>query len=197
MPPKIRLFEDSETLKIGLEKTRKQILDLLKVKNMTISQISEALGKDQSTVYRHVKKLKEANFVEIKGERKEHHIPERIYGRTASVFLMSPEPISSEDTSAVGIEWSQEKVDILIETLEEMGYSLDDKKLLKDLSGHLRRIDNKINENLSTSLEEDRELDFFTVIQIKFILTLINLLQEKEDSQKIEDCINELENLGK
>ncbi len=190
MPPKIKLFEDSETLKIGLEKTRKQILDLLKVKNMTISQISEALDKDQSTVYRHVKKLKEANFVEVKGEKKEHHVPERIYGRTADVFLMSPEPISSQNTSAVGVKWSENKVDELMKALESMDYDIIDEELIKDLSDHLQEIDKEINEELSESLEGNIDMDFFSIMQIKFILTFIKLLKEKEDLNRFKNIVN-------
>ncbi len=190
MPPKIKLFEDSETLKIGLEKTRKQILDLLKVKNMTISQISEALDKDQSTVYRHVKKLKEANFVEVKGEKEEHHVPERIYGRTADVFLMSPEPISSQNTSAVGVKWSENKVDELMKALESMDYDIIDEELIKDLSDHLQEIDKEINEELSESLEGNIDMDFFSIMQIKFILTFIKLLKEKEDLNRFKNIVN-------
>ncbi len=191
MSPDIKLFEDSETLKVGLERTRKQILDLLRVKNMTISQVSEALEKDQSTVYRHIKKLEEAGFIEVKGERKEHHIPERIYGRTADVFLMTPEPINSDRTSTLGIRWDDDKVKECIEVLEDLGYKVEKKDVIGEISDNLYKLDREINKELSGSLDKDLELDFFSLMQLKFLISLIKIENSESYSEKLRDSISE------
>ncbi|MEF8834924.1 MAG: helix-turn-helix domain-containing protein, partial [Candidatus Thermoplasmatota archaeon] len=116
---------------------------------MTISQVAEALEKDQSTVYRHIKKLEEAGFIEVKGERKEHHIPEKIYGRTADVFLMTPEPISSNSTSQLGIRWDGDKVKECIDVLKDVGYELEREGIVDEISNHLYELDKEINKELS------------------------------------------------
>ncbi|MFP4609316.1 MAG: ArsR/SmtB family transcription factor, partial [Candidatus Aenigmatarchaeota archaeon] len=121
MKEEIRLIEDPAALKVGLEGTRNQILELLRVKEMAISQISEALGKDQSTIYRHVKKLQDSGFVEVKGERKQHHIPEKIYGRTAKWFLLTPEPLGDETPYALGMDWNEERIERCLDVLDEIG----------------------------------------------------------------------------
>ncbi len=190
MSPKIKLFEDSETLKVGLERTRKQILDLFRIKNMTISQVAEALEKDQSTVYRHIKKLEEAGFIEVKGERKEHHIPERIYGRTADVFLMTPEPISSDSTSALGIRWSDDKVKECVELLENMGYKVEKEEVVENISDYLYELDREVNKELSKSLDEDLEIDFFSLMQVKFLISLIKLENSKSYAEKIKETFS-------
>jgi len=190
MSPDIKLFEDSETLKVGLESTRKQILDLLRVKNMTISQVSEALGKDQSTVYRHIKKLEEAGFIEVKGERKEHHIPERIYGRTADVFLMTPEPISSDETSSLGIRWSNDKVKECVDILEEIGYKVEKEEVIDKISHHFYQLDKEVNKELSSSLDEDYQMDFFSLMQLKFLISLIKLENSDSYSEEVKDIIS-------
>jgi len=190
MSPDIKLFEDSDTLKVGLESTRKQILDLLRVKNMTISQVSEALEKDQSTVYRHIKKLEEAGFIEVKGERKEHHIPERIYGRTADVFLLSPEPISSDKTSSLGIRWDDGKVKECLDILEEIGYEVEKEEVIEKISYYFYELDKEVNKELSKSLDDDFEMDFFSLMQIKFILSLIKLENSESCAEEIKDLIS-------
>ncbi|MFW5946124.1 MAG: ArsR/SmtB family transcription factor [Candidatus Natronoplasma sp.] len=193
MSPEIKLFEDSETLKVGLESTRKQILELLKVKDMTISQASEALGKDQSTVYRHIKKLEEAGFIEVKGERKKHHIPERIYGRTADVFLMTPEPIRSDRTSTIGIRWSDDKVKEFLDILEEVGYEVEKEDVVKKISYHFYELDKEVNKELSKSLDDDVEMDFFSLMQIKFLISLIKLENSDSYSEEIKDIISQIQ----
>jgi len=193
MSPEIKLFEDSESLKVGLERTRKQILDLLRVKNMTISQMAEALAKDQSTVYRHVKKLEEAGFIEVRGERKEHHIPERIYGRTADVFLMTPEPINSNSTSTIGIRWSDDKVKECVEVLENLGYRVEKKDVIEEISDSLYQLDKEVNKELSQSLDEDLEIDFFSLMQIKFLISLIKIENSESYSEEIRKVISEFQ----
>lgn len=193
MCPNVRVFEDSETLKVGLEKTRRQILDLLKVKNMAISQISEALDKDQSTIYRHVKKLEEAGFIEVKGEKKEHHIPERIYGRTAEVFLMTPEPIDSDVSSIVGIQWNRNNVEECLNFLEKMGYSIEEEEMLDDLCGYLQSLDREINDELTSAMDDEKEIDYFSLLQIKFLASIIKIEKNKGEKEKIQEIISELE----
>ena len=193
MSPEIKLFEDSETLKVGLERTRKQILDLLRVKNMTISQVAEALEKDQSTVYRHIKKLEGAGFIEVKGERKEHHIPERIYGRTADVFLMTPEPISSGSTSALGTRWDDDKVKECIEVLKDMGYKVEKEEVIEEMSDSLYKLEKEVNKDLSRSFDQDLEMDFFSLMQIKFLISLIKIENSETLSKEIKEIISRFE----
>lgn len=193
MSPNVRVFEDSETLKVGLEKTRRQILDLLRVKNMAISQISEALDKDQSTIYRHVKKLEDAGFIEVKGEKKEHHIPERIYGRTAEVFLMTPEPIDSDVSSIVGIQWNKNKVEECLSFLEKMGYSIEKEELLDDLGIYLQDLDREINNELASAMDDEKEMDYFSLLQIKFLASIIKIEKNKGEKEEIQEIISEVE----
>ncbi|MFP4001668.1 MAG: ArsR/SmtB family transcription factor [Thermoplasmata archaeon] len=193
MSPNVKFFEDPEALKIGLEKTRNQILELLRVKDMTISQMSEALSKDQSTIYRHVKKLEEAGFIRVKGEKREHHIPERIYGRTAEVFLMSPESLNSEDPSSIGIRWEEKNLENYIEFLEDIGYKLDKKEKLIDLCEYLQKLDAEINNELATTIEGENEMDYFSLLQIKFLAALIKIENHEDVGESIQDIISDFE----
>jgi len=184
----VRVFEDSETLKVGLEKTRKQILELLRVKDMSISQIAEALDKDQSTIYRHVKKLEEAGFIEVKGERREHHIPERIYGRTADMFLMSPEPIEQDAPERSFIGWEEKKIERCLDCLKEAGFEFKGEKdeVVEELADILKELNEEVNEKFSTSTDIDKNKNFFFMLQLKFLAALIKLENEDELKEKIK-----------
>ena len=118
----IRILDDPEIIKIAIDKTRRKILELLRLNDLTVAQMASILGKDQSTIYRHVEKLVKADIIQQSGERKEHHIPEKVYSRTAKLFFLAPDigALSKEDVIVKHREKMYEKTAIL---LEKMGYS--------------------------------------------------------------------------
>lgn len=48
---KVKVITDPEVIKLMLEDTRRKILQLLRNREMTISQLSEILGKTPQTIY--------------------------------------------------------------------------------------------------------------------------------------------------
>ena len=113
MVDNIVIVTDPKRIKVGIEETRRHILSLLKIKAMTVAELAEALNKDQSTIYRHIEKLTEHDYVEASDERRIHHIPEKIYSRTAMTFLLSP------DKKLAG-----EDIDLMKKMTEEHGKEL-------------------------------------------------------------------------
>lgn len=188
MDSKVLVFEDCEALKVGLEETRKQILEMLSEKNMSISQIAEELGKDQSTVYRHMKKLEETGFIEVKGERREHHIPERVYGRTAEMFLMAPEPMDKSSLSGSFTEWDEKRTKKCIDCLEKAGFECNGRKdeIAEELTDTLTEVDKEVTEMILTSVELDENKNFFLMFQLKLLATVLKLECEDELKKKIE-----------
>ncbi len=190
MKKDVRVFEDSDTLKVGLEQSRKKILKLLKVKNMTISQISEALERDQSTVYRHIKKLEEAGFIEVKGEKKEHHIPERVYGRTAEIFLLTPEPMDK----GVGMQWKNERVDRSLNILEQSGLECNGgEEIVDELSDFLEKVDEEILDDMTSSFSDREDIDFLSLMQSQFLAELIKIENDESLKEELEDIVNKFE----
>ncbi len=190
MKKDVRVFEDSDTLKVGLEQSRKKILKLLKVKNMTISQISEALERDQSTVYRHIKKLEEAGFIEVKGEKKEHHIPERVYGRTAEIFLLTLEPMDK----GVGMQWKNERVDRSLNILEQSGLECNGgEEIVDELSDFLEKVDEEILDDMTSSFSDREDIDFLSLMQSQFLAELIKIENDESLKEELEDIVNKFE----
>ncbi|MFW5928783.1 MAG: ArsR/SmtB family transcription factor [Thermoplasmatota archaeon] len=176
MSHKVETVKDMDRIKISLEETREKILALLRVNNMSISQIAEVLNKDQSTINRHIKKLERAGFVEIVGERKEHHIPERIYGRTADTFLINPDAQSTKKMASLMINWNLGYDEDTLEKLEMIGY---DDGISEETLTNIFDFLNSINEHISNHVEEIEEevldMNYRDLIKLKLLLYLIEL----------------------
>lgn len=59
---------DEDTAKVLSSDTRKEILELLDERNMTVTELSGSLDLSKSTVHEHLNKLVEAGFVNKLGE---------------------------------------------------------------------------------------------------------------------------------
>lgn len=193
MKKDVRVIKDPERLRVSLEKNRSQILALLRVKDMTISQISEALSKDQSTIYRHVKKLEEAGLVEVCGERRQHHIPERVYGRTADIFIPRIEPMETGNPSSVQLTWKKEHIKETIEFLEEIGYEFEDKEEIVDrFNRFLTEVNNNITEKIGLINDDITNFHFFTILRIKMTILLIEVLKNDEVNEELSKIFDDL-----
>lgn len=193
MKKDVRVIKDPERLRVSLEKNRSQILALLRVKDMTISQISEALNKDQSTIYRHVKKLEEAGLVEVCGERRQHHIPERVYGRTADIFIPRIEPMETGNPSSVQLTWKKEHIKETIEFLEEIGYEFEDKEEIVDrFNRFLTEVNNNITEKIGLINDDITNFHFFTILRIKMTILLIEVLKNDEVNEELSKIFDDL-----
>ncbi len=169
-----RVLKDPEKIKIVVDETRRNILSLLRFNDLTVSQIADILQKDQSTIYRHMSKLEEAGFVEVKGEKKTHHIPEKVYTRTAHFFILVPE---SEETSTILETYSAKRMEQLYHLLEKMGAPITvNDELIKEG----RRFIASLRSELFKEYEEiDEPLDIIMLKKLELFLILLRM-QENE-----------------
>ncbi len=83
-----RLGLDADQLRILLEPTRSQIIDLLSERAATTSQLADVLGRPKGTIGHHCKQLEAAGLIHVVRTAKVRAIEERYYGRTARLFLL-------------------------------------------------------------------------------------------------------------
>ena len=93
---------DPEAFKILADETRRKIIYLLRAKEMTVSQIADELDLTPQTVYHHIKKLLEADMVEVTREVRIDHLIESYYMATAEVFHITVGKTSSSKETLVG-----------------------------------------------------------------------------------------------
>ena len=176
MADEIRILEDPETIKIAIDPTRRKILELLRLNNLTVAQVASTLGKDQSTIYRHVEKLVKADMIQQSGERKEHHIPEKVYSRTAKIFFLAPGigALSKED---VLVKHRKEMYEKSARLLEKMGYS--ETEITEAASRELHTEIEAIVQSKIKELGSDSELDFNALWWLRTAITVIELQKNK------------------
>jgi DNA-binding transcriptional ArsR family regulator len=85
----IKLIKDPAAFNLLADGTRRRIIHLLRAKERTVSQIAEELGLTPQAIYHHIRKMKEADLVEVAREERVDHFIETYYRATAEIFTLS------------------------------------------------------------------------------------------------------------
>jgi len=174
------VLKDPEKIKVVVDETRRNILSLLRFNDLTVSQMADILQKDQSTIYRHMNKLEEAGFVEVRGEKKTHHIPEKIYSRTAHFFILVPE---SEETSKILEKYSAKRMEQLYNLMKKMGASIviDGTTITEG-----RRFLATLRSELFKEYEEiDEPLDIIMLKKLELFLILLRMEENTDFRERV------------
>ncbi len=189
MKKDIKFIKDMSLLKISLEDTRKNILSLLRVRDMSISQLAEALDKDPSNINRHLSKLESAGFVMVTGERKVNNIPQKLYGRTADSFLFKP-LIAAYTEDGTENDWEIQYRYItknIMEYMNAMGYNIDTSdETVNTLNTLLFDLDETMNTRMEEHQDELTYINFGDTIRVKFLIFLLDFLGNRERKADIE-----------
>ncbi|WP_297090445.1 winged helix-turn-helix domain-containing protein [Thermococcus sp.] len=148
---KVKVITDPEVIKLMLEDTRRKILGLLRNKEMTISQLSEILGKTPQTIYHHIEKLKEAGLVEVKRTEMKGNLVEKYYGRTADAFYINMY-LGDEELRY----FARSRLKIKLEIFKALGYEFDGEELL-DVMDSLLAKEHEYKTEISKEIEANEE----------------------------------------
>lgn len=88
----VKLITDPQAFNLLADDTRRRIVHLLRAKERTVSQIAEEIGLTPQAIYHHIRKMKEADLVEVAKEERVDHFIETYYRATAEVFHLSHGP---------------------------------------------------------------------------------------------------------
>ncbi len=81
-----KYVKDPRAFEVIADETRRKIIYILRAKEMTVSQIADALGKTPQAIYHQIKKLLETGLVEVAREERVDHFIETYYRASAEVF---------------------------------------------------------------------------------------------------------------
>ena len=84
-----KLIRDPEAFQLLADETRRRIIYLLRAKEMTVAQIAEELKLTPQAIYHHIRKLKDADMVEVAREERVDHFIETYYRATAEMFNLA------------------------------------------------------------------------------------------------------------
>ncbi len=173
-PSKVRVLSDD---------TRFKILQLLRQRPMSVNELSEAIGKDRSTIYRHIKNLEAAGLV----EELESVGGERIYARTARMFLIKVGPDESiEQFRRAYIHVEAEK---LVRILEKSGYTVEDRaamiKLAEEVLDFIEVSSQPILKRVSEAEVELTEIELFHLLNMLVFLQSCSLCEKSRLAKKL------------
>ncbi len=182
----VMVLSDPEVVKIATESTRRKILSLLRVNDLSISQIADIIGKDQSTVYRHIKKLEKYGLIKVVGERKVHHIPEAVYGRVARTYIIVPD-IDRDESSSIS-HYKRATVKEVMKAIKSMGYSIENERIFsRDYFRFLDKLDRETSKEWKKIEERHINMDNRTFTNTFLLLTLIKINEIPELKDYMEE----------
>ena len=117
------VIKEPEAFQLLADETRRKILYLLRVKEMTVSQLAQELGITSQAIYHHIKKLLKGKMVEVVREERMGHLIESYYRATAEDFLLSHgkvKPKTLHDKELI-----EEQTASVLKALNKIGFNLE------------------------------------------------------------------------
>ena len=127
----MQVVRDPKAFKLLADETRRKILYLLRVKEMTVSQLAGELDLTPQALYHHIKKLHEGEMVEVVREERLGHLIESYYRATAEDFLLTTGKIDAQTFR--DRELAKEQVTAVLNALKKLGFEIefDQEKIAK------------------------------------------------------------------
>jgi DNA-binding transcriptional ArsR family regulator len=110
-----KVISAPEAFQLLADETRRRVIYLLRAKEMTVAQIAEKLKLTPQAIYHHIRKLKDADMIEVAREERVDHFIETYYRATAEMFNLA----HGESGSAKVME---EGVREALDALGELGF---------------------------------------------------------------------------
>lgn len=172
----VKTIKDPEAFEILADETRRRIIYLLKVKEMTVSQIASELGLTVQAIYHQIRKLKKIGVVEVSREERVGHFIETYYRSAAEMFHLS-----CGETK--GKRATEELVRNSLEGLAKIGLtSKADEKSVKKIAALTEELENCACAGNWTDKIEDMDDAGFFVKQT--MLEYAALITEDDKSHK-------------
>ncbi|AEC51794.1 ArsR family transcriptional regulator [Pyrococcus sp. NA2] len=179
----VMVISNKEQLRALSDPTRMKILELLRSHPMSVAEIAEKLGKDKSTIYRHIRALEEAGLV----EEVEKIGNEVLYGRVAYIYLV----VVGSDKEAEKFRrvYLTEGVEKLIKVLELAGIKIRDREKFESI---VKRVFECIENDSRNILDRlmNVSLDEITLIHILNLLTFMYSHRYVQESKELLDLLD-------
>lgn len=183
-----KTISNPEAFKILADESRRKILYLLRAKEMTVSQIADDLDLTPQTVYHHIKRLVDADMVEVTKEVRVDHLIESYYRATAELFhLTVGNAVSSKENFVENIETS-------LKALKEIGFNIAyEKKDVEKLAELWLSLEDCCGAKEYEDAIEKLDVDLFTKHDVREYAGLLSMTEEElKEQDRIKAKITKL-----
>lgn len=187
-----KTITDPRAFQLLADETRRKMVFLLRVKEMTVSQIAQELNVTPQAVYHHIKKLLAGDLVEVVREERLGHLIESYYQTTAETFQLSMGPESLKTTKSRKAAKEQETA--VLDALKKLGFHLEyDESKISQLIDLKTKMAKDAHSKLEDEIAKAEELDFVSR-QLAQEYAAILLMSDEEFSkqQEIEKKLRDL-----
>lgn len=179
----VLIITDPEKIKLLGDRTRLDIVNLLRERPMSVSELSVVLKKDPSTIYRHINLLEKAGFVEEVGRDGN----ETLYRRSARIFLITPYPKEDITTPTMKAIHRQE-AETMYNLLKNAGFKIEDKKAFIEILERFLTMLERLSRDLIKRLE-GTNLNPIEFIHLMNLLVLINSPKLQEEAKELRKVL--------
>ena len=162
-----KVITDPEAFQLLADDTRRRIIYLLRAKEMTVAQIAEELKLTPQAIYHHIRKMKDADLVEVAREERVDHFIETYYQATAEMFNLA-------HGQAGNAKVMEEEVREALAALDKLGFKAEVKPaVITKVVGLMKRMKQpdatspwteKVNELADVNYFTKQELLEFTYL---------------------------------
>ena len=187
----VKIITDPEAFQLLADETRRKVIYLLRVKDMTVSQIAEQMHLTTQAIYHHIRKLKDAEMVEVAKEERIGHFIETYYRTTAEIFHLSYGEATQKD--------KEQQIRAALAGLEKLGMKVDcQPSKMKEILRITKEMDECCTMAEWTEKASGLGLDFMTqqlVIEYAYLMSMTeaqysrNLAQQKEIWKLLKSCV--------
>jgi DNA-binding transcriptional ArsR family regulator len=185
----VKAIKDPEAFKLLADETRRKVVSLLRVKEMTVSQIAAELNVTPQAVYHHIKKLLKGEMVEVAREERIDHLIESYYRATAETFFCSV------GETPRGLEVAKEQMKTVLHALKKLGFKIqfDENKIsqLVDVRVELDKWGD--SGKFEDAISELDDVDFLTKQKVHKFAEILSVSDEEfARQQKINKKFRDL-----
>lgn len=186
----MKAITDPESFKLLGDETRRKIIYLLRVKEMTVSQIAADLNMSPQAVYHHIKKLLEGDMIEITREERVDHLIESYYRATAESFHLVVGRTPS------GREVVKEQMASILKALKKLGFKIEvNEKTIAQLSNLQVELDSCCKgAKFEDAISEMEDVDFMAKMYVEeyahlLAMTDAEFAKQQEIEKKFRDLL--------
>lgn len=183
-----KVVKDPKTFRLLADETRRKIVYLLRVKEMSVSQLASELNLTPQAVYHHAKKLLKGGLVEVTREERCGHLIESYYRATAEMFSFSHGKATAQSLHSKQLV--KEQMTTTLNALKKAGFNLKfDSNVISQLVDAQSELEEccKDISNLENTIYEMNDLDFLskkTVVNFARNLTMSEEEFNKEHEKR-------------
>lgn len=180
----MQVIRDPDAYQLLADETRRKIIYLLRVKEMTVGQLAAELNLTPQAVYHHVKKLLKGEMVEVTREERSGHMIESYYRATAETFSLSYGKMKTQ--SLRDKKMAKERIVASLNALKNLGFKLEfDENKISQLVNVLAELEECCSdEKLEDTIYEREDLDFLGKATAKDLASTLSMSDEEAARQE-------------